>query len=158
MSMRLFGDALAVCETAINSRHLTLLKKLDIVPDVYGSPDELRQVLINLLSNAIEAVPTNGNLAVCATRYKSPKSGRGSVRLLIADDAPGMAASTKSHVFDPFFRTKNETGAGLGLWISRNIVESHGGKIRIHSSVGPQRHGTIVSLHFPSISKNSAAV
>jgi len=104
---------------------------------------------VNLVSNAIDALPDNGTLSVSARYGKDPKTARPCVRLTVADNGSGIAAGARKLLFDPFFTTKEETGAGLGLWITRSIVENHTGTIHICSSTRAGRHGTAVSVSLP---------
>ncbi|HLJ78744.1 MAG TPA: CHASE3 domain-containing protein [Acidobacteriaceae bacterium] len=93
------------------------------VPAVRG---EIRQVVANLLANAIEAVKDGGTISV-ATRPVS----RGAVEIVVADDGHGIAPEHLDHIFEPFFTTKAGTGTGLGLWVAREIVVRHHGSIDI---------------------------
>jgi two-component system sensor histidine kinase PilS (NtrC family) len=92
-------------------------------------PDQIRQVLLNLLRNACEAVGVGGTV-----RVNLEKDGRGS-RIRVWDSAGSIPESHLSCIFDPFFTTR-ETGTGLGLSIAHSIVQAHGGMIRVTSSPG----------------------
>jgi len=69
--------------------------------------------------------------------------------LTIADTGSGMSPNTISHIFEPFFTTKGAKGTGLGLWISREIVERHGGSLKVRSTREEQRSGTVFTLSLP---------
>jgi signal transduction histidine kinase len=117
----------------------------------------LRQVFLNLLTNAIEAsqagsileIHTQLQPGVYAT-IASESRPRG-IAVTIADNGTGIAPSTLPNLFQPFFTTKGEHGTGLGLWVSKGIVEKHGGKISIESWIGGQKHGTTVTVFLPSV-------
>ncbi len=92
-------------------------------PIVMGSAGELRQVVLNLLSNAVEAIGTSGRVDI-----EIVENGK-EVSLTVSDDGPGIEPAKVQLIFEPFFTTKTETGTGLGLPLSREIVERHGGSL-----------------------------
>jgi signal transduction histidine kinase len=112
------------------------------LPPLEADPDALKQVLLNLINNAIEAMPMGGELGV------STRSGRDRVGLVVRDTGPGMDAETRSRIFTPFFSTRAATGfgAGLRLPVSLQIVESHGGTIEVESEPG---RGTVFTVWLP---------
>ncbi len=118
---------------------------------INGFPAELRQVFSNLLINAAEASATEGvvRLAVIARAAGSDAEGvlqpEGAV-VTVEDHGPGIPESILSQLFRPFVTTKGEQGTGLGLWVSRGIVQKHGGKIGLTSSTNEEDHGTMVSV------------
>ena len=111
------------------------------LPHTMADPMQLQQVFMNLMFNAIEAMPDGGALAV-KTSYDAALN---SIRIAIADTGKGIEQSTLDQIFQPFFTTKSK-GSGLGLAITRRLVEEHGGEIYVEST--PNR-GTVfnVSLH-----------
>jgi signal transduction histidine kinase len=114
----------------------------------YG--DELRQVFANLLSNALDATPYGGRLRV---RIRQTVAWDGQVehgvRVTVADTGSGIPADLRKHVFEPFVSTKEDTGTGLGLWVTETIMQKHGGRIRMRSSTDTAKHGTVFFLFFP---------
>ncbi len=110
---------------------------------------EIRQVLNNLISNAIEAMKTGGRLIVRTSRARSSKTGCRGVRITVADTGHGMDQQVQSRLFEAFYTTKGENGTGLGLWISRGIVEKHFGSLRMRSSVPPGRSGSVFRMFLP---------
>jgi signal transduction histidine kinase len=108
----------------------------------YGDEDLLRNVLINLLTNAADAVETDGGRVEVRAE---PDTG-GGVSLEVTDNGTGIPQEDMDRLFTPFFSRK-EAGVGLGLCLSRRIVEHHGGRLTVHSDVG---HGTTVRVHIPS--------
>jgi two-component system, NtrC family, sensor kinase len=74
---------------------------------------------------------------------------RRGIRVVVADDGPGMKAETQANLFHPFYTTKGQKGTGLGLWVSRGIISKHEGTIRLRSRTGA-RHGTCLSLFLPT--------
>jgi PAS domain S-box-containing protein len=113
---------------------------------------ELRQVFSNLLSNSMDAVGNGGEIRfrVTAFNHLQGRTG-GGVRVTIADNGPGVPAPIRKRIFEPFFTTKRDVGTGLGLWVSRGIVERHGGSIRLHSHTGPGKTGTVISVFLPDM-------
>ena len=108
--------------------------------------NEIRQVLSNLIANAIDAMRTGGQLLLRAHDATDPRTGELGVRIAIADTGHGMSPVTRARIFEPFFTTKDLNGTGLGLWISAEIVERHKGRLSVRSSEAPARHGTVFSL------------
>lgn len=117
---------------------------------VYGFAAEIRQVVANLLLNAMDAIPEGGTICVRVSRDSIPKQDR--IRLTIADNGHGVAKANRKRIFEPFFTTKGNQGNGLGLWVSRGIVEKHRGKILVRSRVTPNNSGTVFSVLFPTTS------
>ena len=110
--------------------------------------NDIRQVLNNLIANAIDAMRGGGQLLARAHDAQDFSTGRRGVRLSIADTGHGMSHSVQQRIFEPFFTTKDMNGTGLGLWISEGIVQRHEGRLTLRSSDGA-RHGTIFSLFLP---------
>jgi PAS domain S-box-containing protein len=109
---------------------------------------ELRQVLANLVGNAIDATPAAGNIRIRVRTHQRPSGPRG-VRITVADNGHGIVPELKARIFEPFFTTKTATGTGLGLWVTREIIDKHQGTIRVHSSQLSGRSGTIFSIFLP---------
>jgi signal transduction histidine kinase len=121
--------------------HLDIRLANDVTMDVH--PGEMLQVISNLISNAVDALPVEGALYL-----RGHRSCRG-VSLLVADAGPGIPDSVVHKIFDPFFTTKRDKGTGLGLAISKAIVEKHQGQIRARSSTKPGRTGTAFRISLP---------
>ena len=111
--------------------------------------NEIRQVLSNLLGNAIDAMRTGGRLLVRSHDVFSESGEVNAVRITVADTGHGMSPESRGRIFEPFFTTKDLNGTGLGLWISAEIVERHHGTMRVKSSQNPRRHGTVFWLTLP---------
>jgi signal transduction histidine kinase len=116
-----------------------------------GFPGQLRQVFSNLLLNAVDAAGQGGKVVLRVRRacHYSPQPRPG-VQVVVADNGPGIRAEDRLRLFEPFFTTKGDRGNGLGLWISRGIVEAHHGSLRFRSSTQAGRNGTVFSLFLPS--------
>ncbi len=112
--------------------------------------NDIRQVLNNLIANAIDAMRTGGRLLIRAHEQCDLRSDAEGVRISVADTGHGMDAATLQRVFEPFYTTKDLNGNGLGLWISQGIVERHQGQLRVRSATKGPRRGTVFSLFLPS--------
>jgi signal transduction histidine kinase len=123
-------DTVMLLETNLAARGVTLRTNLDVnLPPAVHDPSQIRQVLINLVKNAAEAMP-GGGLVVVATRLN-----RSMVEVEVRDDGPGIAPDQAKLVFNPFYTTK-ERGTGLGLPVCDRIVHDHGGDIRLDAAEG----------------------
>ena len=111
---------------------------------------DIRQILNNLIANAIDAMRMGGRLLVRAHDAWDVRSDTAGVRITVADTGHGMDAATLKRVFEPFYTTKDLNGNGLGLWISQGIVERHQGQLRVRSTQDARMHGTVFSMFLPS--------
>lgn len=129
------------CDEA-QARGLQYDVELDLgkVPLVPGSGSELREVFVNIILNALDAMPQGGLLKI------TTQSRSGFVRIVFTDNGIGMSPSVCDHIFEPFFTTKGASGIGLGLAVSYSIIERHGGHIEAHSNPG---RGTRFTISLP---------
>jgi PAS domain S-box-containing protein len=119
--------------------------------EVLGSAGELRQVLSNLLANSLDACTSGAVIRVDANPAIDPRNpSRAGVRITIADTGLGIPPEHLENIFEPFFTTKKDTGTGLGLWVSRELVVKHGGSMRVRSRTTDPLCGTIFSIFLPS--------
>jgi len=114
----------------------------------YCSEGEIRQALVNLIGNAVDAMPNGGNLYLRVSRVSI--QGMPYARLTVADTGTGIRREIRSNLFTQFFTTKGSRGTGLGLWLTRDIVHRNGGKLRFRSRVGSPG-GTVFSIYLPSV-------
>jgi signal transduction histidine kinase len=112
--------------------------------------NDIRQVLNNLIANAIDAMRQGGRLLVRAHEATQQSTGRRGVRMTIADTGHGMPEAVRRRLFQPFYTTKGLNGTGLGLWISEGIVKRHHGRLEVRSSQHPVHHGTVFTLFLPA--------
>jgi two-component system NtrC family sensor kinase len=142
---RAVTDGLFFLENQALFHNIKIIKKLDpFLPFVRGNASQLKQVLINIIVNAAEAMHGNGTLTI--TSYPSPD--RRSIILEFTDTGEGIPEENLTRIFDPFFTTKEVgKGTGLGLATSYGIVEDHGGKISVKSKVG---EGTTFTIDLPT--------
>jgi signal transduction histidine kinase len=117
----------------IHSQKIALEKRYLTEATVQGFPGELRQVFMNLIGNATEAMPQGGRLRITVREYAGTKTGRTGVSVCISDNGSGVKPEHAKQLFEPFFTTKSMKGTGLGLWISKGIIHKCDGSIRFRS-------------------------
>ena len=147
----LVRELLQLYEAEARRKGLTLVRRLDCEARLVGSVGEIRQVISNLLLNAIEATPRGGRVEVrlyASTDWQNPD--RRGFRISIADTGSGIDSQHRPRIFEPFFTTKGENGTGLGLWISAEIIKRAGGSIRVWSTPRANRSGTCFSIFLPA--------
>jgi signal transduction histidine kinase len=141
-------DTVDLVRPAVTSAGLALEVHAESpLPPVQGRRDHLQQVILNLLTNAIDATPRGGRLSV-TTRHLPAE---GEVEIAVADTGHGIAAANRPQIFEPFFSTKEPGyGAGLGLFISAEIVREHKGRIELESEEG---HGSTFRVFLPGVER-----
>jgi len=134
----------------IRKAHVDVEQRFEAVPLVRGFPGELRQVFSNLVGNALDAMPNGGKL-ILHLRESSLASDvtRLGVRITILDTGAGIPPGVRKNLFAPFFTTKGEKGTGLGLWVSRGLIEKHEGTIHLASRMRAGKNGTAFSVFLP---------
>lgn len=131
-------------ETEARARELRYEVDLDVDSDVYleGSASELREVFVNLIVNALDAMPKGGSILIICRRTNER------VQILFTDTGAGMSDEVRERVFEPFYTTKGAQGTGLGLFVSYGIIERHRGVVSVESEPG---RGTTFILDLPAI-------
>jgi CheY-like chemotaxis protein len=119
-----------------------LVRNLGKIPKILGNPSELREVMTNIVFNAVDAMPNGGGITITTSIQAEDW-----VEMRIADTGIGMAEEVRKRVFDPFFTTKGVTNTGLGLSVSYGIIKRHGGEILVESEPGK---GTTFIIHLPT--------
>jgi signal transduction histidine kinase len=109
---------------------------------------ELRQAFSNLLANSIDAIEVNGVIKV-RTSISAGRNGQRKIRITIADNGKGIDPSSRDHIFEPLYTTKGTIGTGLGLWVTKQIVEKHRGTIQVRSCQKGPRAGSTFSVTLP---------
>jgi signal transduction histidine kinase len=117
--------------------------------EIVGLDGDLRQVFVNLLSNALDASPQGGRIVVRVHESTDFRTGDSGVRVVIADTGVGIPQANTKRLFEPFFTTKERTGTGLGLWVTKTILEKHQSRISVRSRTSKDKHGSVFSLFFP---------
>jgi PAS domain S-box-containing protein len=129
---------------------VTLHVNIETEQNAWGNPGELRQVISNLLANSLDACATGHAICVRVSAARSPRDPAvHGVRIVVADTGCGISPENRKRIFEPFFTTKKDTGTGLGLWVSRELIEKHGGRLGVRSSTTGPRTGTVFSLFLP---------
>ena len=129
-------------------RNINIDVKLLESPRVVCLEGEIRQVVNNLVRNALDAMSEGGWLLIRLHPESDRRSGHKGVRLTVADTGEGISPDIENRLFEPFQTTKELTGTGLGLWVSKGIIEKHGGNIRTRTRRGKE-HGTVFAVWLP---------
>jgi PAS domain S-box-containing protein len=135
--------ALDVFRGKVRSRGVEIETSYRSKGEIDGYLNELRQAFGNLIGNALDAMSWGGKLRVRMTAYCQ------GLRITIADNGSGIASENLGKAFQPFFTANKEVGAGLGLWLTKEVVQKHGGSIRVRSSTDAKRHGTVFMIWLP---------
>lgn len=147
----LISTVLTLVEGRLRLRSIEVIRDLRANPEIFAHDGEIRQVLANLIGNAIDAVPDKGRIVVRTTSTYDFLSKRRGITITVADNGMGMDHSTRKRIFEPFFTTKGMTGTGLGLWISFEIAAKHHGHISVRSRKDPAgvKSGTVFRFFLP---------
>jgi signal transduction histidine kinase len=137
----LFKDVLQLFTGKIRNRQVQVEIESGEEICVYGTLGQISQVMANLVSNAVQAVPVGGQI------WLSAKTDGHMVEIRVRDNGHGMNDDALRHLFEPFYSTKGDLGNGLGLYISHEIMERHGGSLIVESQVGT---GTEVRVRLPA--------
>ena len=146
----LFESVLSIYHGRTVNSGVTFEQRLRARKPICCFQGEIRQVISNLVSNALDAMsPLGGHLFLRSREGTNWRTGERGIVLTIADTGAGMNAATLGKLFQAFFTTKGITGTGLGLWVSKEIVDRHRGTIRVRSSQEQRSHGTVFALFLP---------
>jgi len=128
--------------TQAKSARVQIIEEYGEIPKMIGDPNQLKQVFVNLINNAIHAMPEGGRLEIKTSHIDEE------ISIIFKDTGTGIPADILPRIFEPFFTTKREKGTGLGLSISYRIIEDHGGRIDVESEEGK---GTTFIIRLPVI-------
>jgi signal transduction histidine kinase len=144
-------SVLDLLDRRLKQQDVSVHRRFREIPLVLAHEGEIRQVLANLVGNAIDALPEGGHLELRTAPAHDWLHGVPGVRVTVADNGIGMEEAVKARIFEPFFSTKGLTGTGLGLWISKDIVEKHKGRLDVWSRkrTGQESGGTVFTLFLP---------
>ena len=157
----LMDEVLALYGRRVASKSIEVRRDYQTHAEVSVFPGEIRKVFSILIANAIDAVGNRGRIIVRIRNSHNWRRGIPGVRVAVADSGPGIKRADSNKIFEPFYTTKKDTGTGLGLWLSRDIVRSHDGTIRVRSIVPDGKVcRTVFSVFIPATQEklNSADV
>jgi signal transduction histidine kinase len=129
----LIETVLALFDSRIRRQEITVSKRFRNKQPLFAYEGEVRQVIVNLLGNAIDAMPNGGRILIRTAETHDAVTGSHGLVVTVADTGSGMEEETIQRLFEPFFSTKGVTGTGLGLWVSKEIVDRHYGRIWVRS-------------------------
>jgi PAS domain S-box-containing protein len=139
-------DILTVYQSKLKNRNIEVKTVFGDHRSVMASRGELVQVFSNIISNSIDAMNSGGVLLV----HIQPATGlAGGIEVLVRDQGIGIDQANLQKVFEPFYTTKGNLGTGIGLWVTKQLVEKHGGRILLTSSTDPADCGTSITLSLP---------
>jgi PAS domain S-box-containing protein len=146
----LMDGVLSIHQGRLVNSGIEVLKRMRAHHLLHCFEGEIRQVLNNLVGNAIDAMlATGGRLLVRSRESTNWRTGEKGITLTVADTGMGMSAPVLKKIFEPFFTTKGIGGTGLGLWVCVDIVKRHSGTLRVRSSQDPGKSGTVFTLFLP---------
>ena len=144
----LVESVLAIYSNKFKTKNIIIQRDFGDCPPIQGMAGELKQVVSNLVSNAADAVSQNGTIGV---KLECIEGSSGRVVLIrVEDNGPGVGAEHRDRIFEPFFTTKQDVGTGLGLWVTKEIVDRHGGKIEVRSREDGRASGAVFDVLLPS--------
>ncbi|MGB8128713.1 MAG: PAS domain S-box protein [Candidatus Angelobacter sp.] len=144
-------DLLLLYEKRLESRNIKLVRQFEKGVEITALAGEIRQAFSNLITNAVDAMPHGGTLSLRVSEsHEWSNSDLRGVRITISDNGSGIDPKHRKKLFQPFFTTKKDVGTGLGLWITRGIIEKHRGSIRMKTRTGQGGHGTAFSIFLPT--------
>lgn len=156
----LIETVFALLESRLHGQRIEVVRQFRATASVVAQGGEVRQVLANLIGNAMDALPDGGRIVIRTAAARNGRSGRRGIAVTVADNGTGMSEATLEHVFEPFFSTKGITGTGLGLWISNEIIAKHNGNIRVRSRAAAdgKTGGTVFRIFIPAQDDSSSPV
>ena len=143
----LVESVLNIYSNKFRTKNITLLRDFHDCPPIQALAGELKQAVANLVSNAADAVPHAGTICVRINCHEDATTHI--VKIIVEDDGPGIAPEHRDHIFEPFFTTKKDVGTGLGLWVTKEIIERHSGTVEVRSMNGTGPSGTAFSITLP---------
>ncbi len=156
----LIESVVGLFESRLTALQIQVVRQFGANPLLLAHDGEIRQVIVNLIGNAIDAMPCGGRILVRTAASRDWNTGRPGIRITVADEGTGMDGETVSRIFEPFFSTKGITGAGLGLWVSHEIIDKHQGSMQVRSRLNTDERsgGTVFTLFIPAEIDSSRAI
>jgi PAS domain S-box-containing protein len=146
----ILDSALDVLRAKFVSKRVTVKKRYRGDLQVTAVAGELRQLLANLLANSLDAVEETGTIQLRVSKMTRGDGRQPCIRITVADNGTGISAAALPRIFEPLFTTKEVTGSGLGLWVSKQLLEKHHGSIRVRTRTSGKWKGTAFSVFLPA--------
>jgi PAS domain S-box-containing protein len=146
---QVIDDVLSLYAGRIKAKGVQMKKHYVGSTEMEGLMGEIRQAISNLVANALDAMPSWGGTLHIRVRRTGHSQNGSAIRITVADTGMGIPIELRKRIFEPFFTTKQATGTGLGLWLTKSIVEKHRGSIRVSSS-NTGKTGTVFLLTLPA--------
>lgn len=152
-------SVLAIYESRFKYKTLCIERRIQAGLTVCTVEGEFKQILSNLIANAIDASREGGRIVIAVRATRHFQSGRDGIRVMVADDGLGISPENMQKLFTPFFTAKKEVGTGLGLWITKDLIDKRKGCIRCHSrpDVGTTM-SLFIPMHLPDSSHTASAL
>src|SRR6202166_598886 len=151
----IIDDVLAIYERKLKYKRLDDDRRIDSNLTFPGFEGEVQQMISNLGTNAFDACHDGGRIIIAARSTRQFQSDRSGICITVADNGLGISNQDKVNLFTPFFTTKKSLGTGLGLWITKELLENRGGRVRFRSRTSSPS-GTVMSLYIPQASQANA--
>jgi signal transduction histidine kinase len=146
----ILDEAVVLCRERIETTGVAVGRDYRPAPMIGCQPDELRQVMLNVVRNALDAMPHGGTMRLRIRAREDWMTRRDGVLITVGDTGRGMSADTRRRLFEPFFTTKEATGSGLGLWGCAHTLTKYGGRILVKSHQSAARSGTVIAMFLPT--------
>src|SRR5438477_5048032 len=147
---KILEEVLQLYLRKLQSKRVVVDRHLGENLEIRGYPGELRQLISNLILNAMDAMQEGGRLRLRVARtHEYSGEQRSGVRITVADTGNGIKPVDLPHIFEPFYTTKKDSGTGLGLWLAYGTVQKHGGWMRVASRTSPGNSGTVFAVFLP---------
>ena len=143
----LIKSVLKLYSNKLQIKQIKIEAAFEDCPPITVFAGEIQQLVSNIISNAIDALPVSGTLKIQAAPVQTADGE--SIRIKIEDDGPGIAPENLKRIFEPFFTTKKDVGTGLGLWVCKEIAQRHGGSVYAHSETGNGSKGAVFTVLLP---------
>ena len=143
----LIENVLTVYQSKLSSTGISVESTFNDLRKILVSKGEMLQVFSNVIANAIDAMPQGGKLTI-SLRQVLTLAGNG-IQTIVRDEGTGISNEHLARIFEPFFTTKGNLGTGIGLWVTKQLVERRGGQIAVTSGTENGKSGTTVTIYIP---------
>jgi signal transduction histidine kinase len=154
---KLFHSIVALYRARLRNSSITAVINRCNAKHLRCHEGELRQIVLNIITNAIDAMKQSGILSLRCRESTNWATGQFGIRIIVADNGTGIESDILPRIFEPFLSTKGIGGTGLALWVAQDLVGKNGGTMRVRSSTLEKSHGTAFSLFFPHSSQERDA-